>query len=200
MRSAVLTLVVAPLLLAGCSSSSSSSSEGGGEAQSTGRPGRNWILFDQGTVSGAPSASYGKASPTPSITLPTLPPASGSPKPTPSPTCTPQQHIKTIDGLGVRPSSTSAVVTWYNPGGSDLVDYRITAASQVLVKGMQPELGWTRSMPAKCGFVSATVTGLTPGTPYIFTVDKVRTRENLGLDGVQTQTIGRSHVVTTTSG
>lgn len=198
MKSAVLTLLAVPLLLAGCSSSSSSSGDGD-DSGGSGNPGRNWILFDQGSVSATPSATYGTASPTPSPTLPTLS-SSSSPRPTPSPTCSPMQNIKKIDGMDVVPSSTSAVVTWYNPGGSDIVDYRITAASQILVKGMQPELGWTRSMPAKCGFVSATVTGLQPATPYIFTVDKVRTRANLGLDGNQTETVARSHVVSTTAG
>lgn len=195
---AALTLLALPLLT-GCSSSSSSSSESGDEEANSGKPGRNWILFDQGTASVSPSTTFGTASPTPSLTLPTLN-SSSTPKATPSPTCTPLQHIKTINGLDIVPSSTSAVVTWYNPGGSDIVDYRITAASQVLVSGSQSELGWTKSAPKKCGFVSATLSGLQPSTPYIFTVDKVRTRDGLGLDGTQTETIGRSQVVSTTAG
>ncbi|HWS32364.1 MAG TPA: fibronectin type III domain-containing protein [Actinoplanes sp.] len=200
MKSAALALAVLPVLLAGCSSSSSSDAEkNGGSAQSTGNPGRNWILFDQGSVSPVPSTTYGTASPTPSTALPTLSGGS-SPRPTPSPTCTPLEHIPLINGLGVVPSSTSAVITWYNQGGSDLIDYRITAQSQILISGAQKELGWTKSAPKKCGYVSATISGLTPGTPYIFTVDMVRTRDSLQLDGVQTSTIGRSRVVSTTTG
>ncbi|GAA1592930.1 fibronectin type III domain-containing protein [Actinoplanes couchii] len=194
-RSVVLALAV--LLLTGCSSSSSRDEKGdAGSADSTGNPGRNWILFDQGTVSASPSATYGSLAPTPSATLPTLG-GSSSPQPTPTPTCTPNGHIPMVNGLGVVPSKNSAVVTWFNQGGSDIVDYRITAQSQILVTGAQKELGWTKNAPKKCGYVSATISGLDPGTPYIFTVDMVRTKDALGLDGHQSTTIGRSRPVTT---
>lgn len=195
-----MALVALPVLLAGCSSSSSSGTQGDtGSAQGTGNPGRDWILYDQGTVAPSPPATYGTVSPAPSTTLPTLS-GSFSPRPTPSPTCSPLQRMPLNNGLDVVPSSTSAVVTWYNQGGSDIIDYRITAQSQVLVSGVQKELGWTRNAPKKCGYVSATITGLTPGTPYIFTVDMVRTRDALQVDGTQTSTLARSQVVSTTTG
>jgi hypothetical protein len=195
-KSAVaLTAVALPLLLVGCSSSSSSTRPGGEE---TAGAGRNWIVVNEGSPTPSPVDAVGKASPTPSTTLPPLPTGSASPTATPSNTCTPMQRIKRIDGLAVTPASTSAVVTWYHPGGSNIIDYRVTAINQDLVTGAQKEVGWTRSAPATCGDVSATITGLDPQTPYVFSVDVVLKRDNFSLEGVYTQTIARSGVVSTT--
>ncbi|GIE77569.1 hypothetical protein Aph02nite_35190 [Actinoplanes philippinensis] len=191
-----LTAVALPLLLAGCSSSSSSSTRPG--AQGTAAGGPNWIVVGGGTATPSPTVPVGKASPTPSTTLPPLPSGSPWPSGTPSGTCTPIQRIQRIDGLAVTPSSTSAVVTWYHPGGSNIVDYRITAINQNLITGAQKEVGWTRSAPATCGDVSATVTGLDPKTPYTFVVDVVLKPDNFSLEGVRTQTIARSGVISTT--
>ncbi|GIE33109.1 hypothetical protein Ait01nite_061540 [Actinoplanes italicus] len=194
-KSAVaLSAVVLPLLLTGCSSSSSSSA-GGEETAGTGR---NWVVVDEGNPTASPEVTFGTAAPTPSITLPPLPTGSVPPAATPSSTCTPMQRIKTINGLAVDPGSTDAVVTWYHPGGGNIVDYRITAVSQNLVVGLQKESEWTQSVPDKCGDVSATVTGLEPGTPYIFTVDVVMKRANFSLEGTYTQTVARSGVIRTT--
>jgi hypothetical protein len=188
-----LSAVVLPLLLTGCNSSSSRPAE-----EESADAGRNWIVVDEGNATSSPEVTFGTASPTPSITLPPLPTGSATPAATPSSTCTPMQRIKTINGLAVDPGSTDAVVTWYHPGGSNIVDYRITAVSQNLVVGLQKESEWTRSAPDKCGDVSATVYGLEPGTPYIFTVDVVLKRANFSLEGTYTQTIARSVVVRTT--
>ncbi|MFC4064766.1 fibronectin type III domain-containing protein [Actinoplanes subglobosus] len=197
-KSAVaLSAVVLPLLLVGCSSSSSSSSTRPGD-EGTAGAGRNWIVVDEGNPTPSPTTPVGKASPTPSTTLPPLPSGSASPTATPSSTCTPMQRIKTIDGLAVTPGTTSAVVTWYHPGGGNIVDYRVTASNQDLVSGAQKEVGWTRSAPTKCGDVSATITGLDPQTPYVFSVDVVLTRDNFSLEGTYTRTIARSGVVSTT--
>jgi hypothetical protein len=195
-KSAVtLSAVVLPLLLVGCSSSSSSTRPG--DEETTGS-GRSWIVVDEGNATPSPATPVGKASPTPSTTLPPLPTGSAAPTATPSNTCTPMQRIKTINGLAVTPASTSAVVTWYHPGGSNIVDYRVTASNQDLVTGAQKEIGWTRSAPTACGDVSATITGLDPQTPYVFTVDVVLRRDNFSLEGVYTQTIARSGVISTT--
>ena len=87
------------------------------------------------------------------------------------------------------------MVTWYHPGGGDIVDYRVTAISQDLRSGQQEEIGWTRAAPAKCGDVSATVPGLSAGTPYVFSVDVVKKRTDR--DGTYTETVARSQVVST---
>jgi hypothetical protein len=189
-----LTAVAVPLLLVGCSSSSSRTRPG---EESTGA-GRDWIVVDQGNPTPSPTDPVGKASPTPSTTLPPLPTGSASPTATPSGTCTPLQRANRIDTLTVTPSSTSAVVTWYHPGGGNIVDYRVTAINQDLVTGAQKEVGWTRSAPSGCGDVSATIAGLDPRTPYVFSVDVVRTRDNFSLEGTYTETVARSGVVSTT--
>jgi Fibronectin type III domain len=191
-----LSAVVMPLLLVGCSSSSSSSTRPGGD--STTGSGRSWIVVDNGSATPSPATPVGKASPTPPTTLPPLPTGSASPPPTPSNTCTPMQRIKTINGLAVTPGRTSAVVTWYHPGGSNIVDYRVTAINQDLVTGAQKEVGWTRSAPTECGDVSATITGLDPQTPYVFSVDVVLKRDNFSLEGGYTRTVARSGVISTT--
>ncbi|GGN61816.1 hypothetical protein GCM10010112_19320 [Actinoplanes lobatus] len=197
-KSAVaLSAVVLPLLIAGCSSWSSAERNGADETTSAG--GTSWILVDQGQATPSPSTTPGTASPTPSVTLPPLPTASPSASGSANPTCTPRKHSTPIEGLAVTPSSTSAVVTWYHPGGSNIVDYRVTAISQDLVSGVQPEIGWTRSAPAKCGDVSATVPGLQPNSHYVFSVDAVLRRDDLAREGTYTQTVARSFVVTTTS-
>ncbi|MEU4622235.1 fibronectin type III domain-containing protein [Actinoplanes sp. NPDC023801] len=194
-KSAVaLSAAVLPLLLTGCSSSSPSGPAG----EETAAAGRDWIVVDEGRASASPQVTFGTAAPVPSETLPPLPTGSVPPRATPSSTCTPMQRIKTINGLAVDPGSTDALVTWYHPGGSDIVEYRITAVSQNLVVGLQKESGWTRSAPDKCGDVSATVVGLDPKTPYIFSVDVVLKRANFSLEGTYAQTIARSGVVSTT--
>jgi hypothetical protein len=102
-----------------------------------------------------------------------------------------------INGADVKASSTSAAVTFYNPGGQYLVEYRVTAISQDLVDGTQRDVGWTVITPgATCGYLTATVTGLDPRTRYVFSVDEVTRR--LGKDGTQASTVARSGVVSTT--
>ncbi|MEV0898646.1 fibronectin type III domain-containing protein [Actinoplanes sp. NPDC049802] len=192
-KSAVaLSAVMLPLLLGACSSSPRKVEEETAEA------GRNWIMVNEGEATPTPVTTYGKASPTPSTTLPPLPTTSPSASGSPDPSCTPRQRTSPINGLGVTPASTSAVVTWYHPGGPNIVDYRITAISQDLVNGAQAEIGWTRSAPEECGEVSATVPGLQPRSRYVFSVDVVLRREGVGLEGTYTRTVARSGVVTTT--
>ena len=87
------------------------------------------------------------------------------------------------------------MVTWFNPGGSTLVDYRLTALSQDLQAGQQTEVGFTVAASDSCGFMSATVSNLTPGTHYVFSVDGVYRRS--GTEGTYTRTIARSRVVST---
>ncbi|MFC7533701.1 fibronectin type III domain-containing protein [Actinoplanes sp. GCM10030250] len=190
-RSAVVLSVIAlPLLLAGCGSTSEKVQE------EKARTGNDWILVEQGKATPSPTVKVGKASPTPADTLPTLPAVTTSPTVKPTPSCTPVQSIGGINGLDVVPGSTSAVVTWYHPGGGNIIDYRVTAMTQDLDVGSQTEVGWTKVTPATCGDVSATVTGLEAGTPYVFSVDVVKKRA--GRDGTYTETVARSQVVSTT--
>ncbi|MEU4688425.1 fibronectin type III domain-containing protein [Actinoplanes sp. NPDC023714] len=192
MKAALLLSAVAlPLLVAGCSSAPTASTPADNS-------GADWISVNAGRATPSPVTRYGTASPTPELTLPTL--NSGSPPaPAASPTCTPAPRgAGVINGLDVVPGRTSAVVTFYNPGGSDIVDYKLTAANQDLQPGQQQDVGWTTVTPTGCGDLSASVTGLTPGTNYVFSVD-VRRRHVTSQEGTYTRTVARSGVVSTTS-
>ncbi|WP_285473969.1 fibronectin type III domain-containing protein [Actinoplanes sp. NBRC 101535] len=191
---AVLAAAAVPVMLvAACDSGTSQP-----ETSPTPRPGGNWIRLQQGRVVASPSTKAGALVADPSLLLPTLPSSRASSGSSTSVTCPPVPAVGNgINGLTVVPSRTSAVVTWYNQGGSDIVEYRLTAISQDLVAGEQAEVGWVTSTPVGCGETSATLTGLQPDTPYQFSVDVVRTRT--GLDGVYAHTVARSGVISTTA-
>ena len=183
------------LLVGGCSS-------GGGATTATASPtpdGAPWVVVSSGSATPSPGPPVG-AGGTPSR-WPTgfLPLPSGATTVTPAPTasCVPDSARGTINGADVKASSTSAAVTFYNPGGQYLVEYRVTAISQDLVDGPQRDVGWTVITPgATCGYLTATVTGLDPRTRYVFSVDEVTRR--IGKDGTQASTVARSGVVSTT--
>jgi hypothetical protein len=118
-------------------------------------------------------------------------------RPTPSATCardTP--HFNKINALQVTPGTTSAAVNWYNVGGYNIVEFRITAISQDLVLGGQRDIGFVTIKPANpCGFLTATVRNLDRRTGYVFTVDAVVVRRSG--DGTHAATVFRSSVVYT---
>jgi hypothetical protein len=188
----ILSAAALPLLIAGCSSDGSTTT-----TEPTTNAGPDWLDVNEGQVTPSPVRRYGTAAPTPELTLPTL--ANPAPAPATSPTCTPPPRgAGGINGLDVSPGRTSAVVTFFNPGGDGIVDYKLTAATQDLKTGAQDEVGWTTVTPVGCGDLSASVTGLTPNTDYVFTVD-VRRKPTSTLEGLITKTIARSDVVRTTS-
>ncbi|GAA3269518.1 hypothetical protein Dvina_10160 [Dactylosporangium vinaceum] len=79
-----------------------------------------------------------------------------------------------VNGADVTPAATSAVVSWWNIGDPSLVEYRLAAVPQRLYQGPQPAWVWqTVARGAGCSRVSATVTGLTSGDPYVFVVHAV---------------------------
>lgn len=186
------TLVLAPLLLSGCGSS-------GGTASAVPDPsGSPWVLVANGNAVTSPTPKAYTGTPS---TFPTgfLPLSTASPTPTPTPTggCTPPGGASVINFASVVPGSTSAAVTFYNRGGSDLVEFRVTAISQDLQVGDQRDVGWTVVTPGvTCGFLTATVTGLDPKTDYVFSVDAVTTHHDH--DGTVSRTVARSRPVTTT--
>ena len=191
---ATLLLPLTPLLLGGCGPSAGAATAA---PTSTGMP---WIVSQAGSAVPSPAPSYSYSSPTPFPTgfLPTVS-ATTSPGPTPvGAACTDNKfNAGVINSASVVPSATSAVVTWFNPGGSDLVEYRVTAISQDLLSGSQRTIGWTVITPGtSCGMLSAPVTGLDPKTDYIFSVDAVT--RMLGKDGTRASTVARSIAVSTT--
>jgi len=183
-------LIFAPLVLGGCATA--------GVASPVPSPsGSPWVITVPGsaTPSPSPSVSYATPSAFPTGYLP-LPSGSATPTPSLSPACPPDSPHG-IAGATVVPGSTSAAVTFYNPGGAYLVEYRVTAISQDVVVGQQRDVGWTVLTPGNgCGYLTATVSGLDPKTRYVFSVDAVTTI--LGRDGTQASTVARSSVVTTT--
>ncbi|GLW32672.1 hypothetical protein Areg01_56100 [Actinoplanes regularis] len=157
--------------------------------------GTSWLLLATGSVAPSPSASFTpRASAT--ATLPATPSASATPTRSGDPCRGAEFRAGQINGADVTAGSTSAVVKWFNPGSPSLVDFHILAVSQHLVYGRQPEIpGWVTVKSNGCGWMTGVVTGLTPGTPYIFSVDGMWT--GMGVDGTHTRTVARSKVVTT---
>jgi hypothetical protein len=186
-------LLLAPLLLGGCGSN------GGGSTGAAPTPsGSPWVVVANGSATPTPGSRpkyTGTPSPYASGFLP-LPSGAATPAPTPSGTCAPANGHG-INFASVTPGSTSAAVTFYNPGGLSLVEYRLTAISQDLKSGSQRDIGWTVLTPGSgCGFLTGTVVGLDPKTDYVFSVDAVHTQ--IGLDGTIAATVARSGVVRTT--
>jgi len=189
-RLALLVIVLAGLVLGGCAKTATT-------AQATVTPSATspWMLTNGGPVATAPTPfiSYSSPAPFPSgfLAWKTV-----SPSPTPTPSgndcASIKFHAGQINSATVVPGTTSATVTWYNPGGADLVEYRITAiAEHQLAVGNQRDIGWTVVKPGSgCGMLSAPVTGLDRKTAYVFSVDAVFTK--YGVDGTWASTIARS--------
>lgn len=186
----VLPVLAGALMLAACASSKS--------PVATPTPtGADFLLIATGSVPPSPTASFSPRATLAAATLSPTTSTSPTPRPSSSDCGLTGKPGGQINGADVTVGSTSAVVKWFNPGGSTLVGYHILAVSQKLVYGAQPETpGWVSVTPTGCGWMTGTVTGLTPGTPYVFSVDGQWTRE--GVDGTYTSTVARSGVVSTT--
>lgn len=194
-------LLLLPVLLSGCSvldtltGSSSSSSSGG--TPSPGPSATPWMVTTQGSATPSPAPSYPAGTPT---TEPTgfLPlPTSTTAYPAPSVTCPAVTYsFSDINALNVTTTTTSGTATWYNIGGYNLTEFRMTAISQDLRTGYQRDVGWTTMTPtAPCGQVSMTLKGLDRKTHYVFEVDAVVTRR-IG-DGTHAGTVFRSSSILT---
>jgi hypothetical protein len=188
---ALLVIPFAALLLGGCAKTATN-------AQAAAAPSAGatpWIAITGGTAVPSPTPSVSYSSPAP---FPTgfLPIGSASPAPAPSGSgndcASTKFHAGVINSAGVVAGPTSATVSWYNPGGADLVEYRLTAISQSpLTVGAQRDIGWTVIKPGSgCGMMSAPVIGLDRKTSYVFSVDAVFTK--IGEDGTWASTIARS--------
>lgn len=197
LRKRWLLLFATPLLLTGCSMiTAPNATKGGGTDTTTEVTGNEWLVVAQGSATPSPRPSRG-AAPAPTATASGFLPLPETVRPTPSATCardTP--HFNKISALGVVPGTTSAVVSWYNVGGYNIVEFRITAISQDLLVGEQRNVGWVTVKPRNpCGYLTATVPGLDRRTGYVFSVDAVVVRRSG--DGTHAATIFRSSVVYT---
>jgi hypothetical protein len=195
-RWAVLAFV--PVLLSGCGvlglSSPPASSGGGGATTSPSGP--SWIVVAQGSATPSPVPSGGAPAPTMAsgfLPLPNTPIPIG----TPSVSCSPNTfNFTKIAAADVTPSTTSAVVSWYNVGGYNLKEFRLTAISQDLLGGRQRDIGFVVVTPSvPCGPMTAKITGLDRKTGYVFSVDAVVQRRSG--DGTHAATVARSHVIYT---
>jgi hypothetical protein len=189
-----LLVLLAPVLLAGCSAIPGWPTDRGPTAETAGLPdGPSWVVVSQGATPSATPTRRVTPRPTPSAGF--LPLHSTSPRPsrTPEPYCTAFQRQGQINGLTATPGVGSASASWYNPAGRTLVSYRLTAIPQHLVAGRQAELIWQTITPEPvCGIMTASVTGLKRGMPYILSLDAVDVRKNA--DGDVGSTVARSGV------
>ena len=196
-RNRFAAVLLLPFVLSGCGSLGTLTGSGGASPSASPAPSASpWIVVAAGSSAPAPSPSYPTATPTTFGGF--LPLASVQPTPAPSATCPPGTYdFSRINALAVTPGTTTATVSFYNIGGYNLLEFRLTAVSQHLLGGRQHNVGWVTIHPsAGCGTVTATITGLTRKTGYIFSIDAVVTRRSG--DGPRAATVFRSGVVYTT--
>ncbi|RZU49087.1 hypothetical protein EV385_0822 [Krasilnikovia cinnamomea] len=190
-------LPLAVALLAGCGSASSLLTPSAG-VPSTSPPsgGPPWIVVAQGKPTPSPTPSYRAPAPSP-VATGFLPLPSATPVPTNGQTCEPRTYdFSRIDALDVTTGTTDAVATWYNIGGYNLVEFRLTAISQDLRVGRQRDYGFVTIQPASpCGKMTGRITGLTPKTGYVFSIDAVVQRRSG--DGTHAATVYRSPPIRT---
>ncbi|AGL14068.1 hypothetical protein [Actinoplanes sp. N902-109] len=182
----LLPLLALPLAVGGCSVLGLSSTSGtpGGSAGATPNSGPNWIVYATGSATPSPQVRRsGSASASPA-----LPPVSFLPY---DPACSVGYLVDPVFiPVRVTPGKGSLTVTWPRQYDSD---YRVTAVKQPLVSGSQPPYTW-QNVPAPAGcMVTATITGLASGVPYIVWLDAPHT--GYERDGTRHPYSGRSGVV-----
>jgi hypothetical protein len=193
-------LLLLPVVLSGCSvldtltgSSTSSSSSAGASPTPEGTP---WIVTATGSATPSPVPSYPSGSPT-ALATGFLPLPSATSTATPTVTCAPATFdFSEINALNVTTTTTTGTAGWYNIGGYNLIQFRMTAISQDVHNGRQRDVGWAVVTPtAPCGQVTLTLKGLDRKTHYVFEVDAVVTRRSG--DGTHAATVFRSSPVLT---
>jgi hypothetical protein len=197
-RKSWFALALGPALLSGCGVLGLSSSGGSAGAAATASPsGPAWIVVAQGSATPSAVPSHPAASPTPTAASGFLALAAPTPTGTPTVVCSPNTfNFSRVAAASARPSATTAVVSWYNVGGSNLKEFRLTAISQDLKIGKQRDVGFVTVAPrTPCGQMSASITGLDRKTGYVFSVDAVVLRHSG--DGTYAATVARSPVIYT---
>jgi hypothetical protein len=83
---------------------------------------------------------------------------------------------------GVVAGVGAATLDWMSDNRPEVLGYRVQAVSQRLVGGEQPApVTQDVAQPAGCVPVSATITGLTPGEPYVFWLEEQVTSASTGV-------------------
>ena len=182
-------LAVFPFALAGCDAAEK-------DTAAAQRAGENWILVEKGERQPEEEEPAAAVVEQEEEELPELEPIEAHQPEPYEPRCIGAHTPGKIAVAAVAPAATTAKVTWYHPGDPTVTTYKVTAISQSLVTGTQPEIGWTDAEPGEgCHEVTATVTGLQADTPYVFSVDAVR--QPTWQNGIRTATVARSSVVPT---
>ncbi len=194
-----MVLALLPALLSGCAAVPGSSSGASGSNAEFGSEagGDSWLVSARGSATPSPRPSGRAVTPSPSPTVGFLPLGTPVPTGTPTDTCSPNTfNFSRIDGLDVTPGTTSAVLSWYNVGGYNLVEFRLYAISQDLEIGSQRDIGYVVVKPrTPCGEMTATIGNLDRRTRYVFSVDAVVLRRSG--DGTHSATVARSGSVRT---
>ena len=185
-RKSLLVLAALPLALGGCGALDPGSPTGtpGPSPSATPDPGNSpWIVTIPGAATPSATPSRGTRTGTPG-----LPPVSFLPV---DRGCAQDWHAGAVlIPMVVTAAKGSLTLTWPRQYNSN---YRITAVPQPLVTGNQPNYTWQNVAPASGCVVSARITGLKPGKPYIVWLDAPNT--GFERDGARHLYSGRSGVV-----
>src|SRR4051812_41707368 len=124
MRRRMWMVLLAPVLLSGCGALGRSASGGGGTTAGAPSAGPGWVVVSRGSATPSARPSYPVTSPTPAAAGGFLPLSTPAPTRTPISTCSPNLFdFSKIGPADVVPGRTSAVVSWYNVGGYNLVQF-----------------------------------------------------------------------------
>ncbi len=185
LRKALLTLAAVPFVLGGCSALGLGGSNGGAGSASPAPSGTPWIYYAAGSPTPSPSVTRGgsgaSASAEPALSFLPL-----------DPNCSKSftRIDETLIPVNVTPGKRSLKVTWPRQYDSN---YRITAVRQPLITGSQPPYTWQNVARGTGCTVTATITGLASGVPYIVWLDAPAT--GYQIDGTRHLYSGRSGIV-----
>ena len=83
---------------------------------------------------------------------------------------------------GVTAGAGSATVSWMSDDRAEIASYQVSAVSQTLVGGTQPDpLTTTVAQPETCQQLTVTLTGLVPGDTYVFWLEEEVTSPSTGV-------------------
>jgi hypothetical protein len=184
-KKALLPLLALPVALGGCGLLGMGSAKDTPNASATPTAGGTWLVVASGSATPSPiPSSSGSRSPA-------LPPVSFLPL---DPQCakdyTMAREDQALIPIKVVPGPGRLTVTWPRQYMSD---YRITAVKQPLIAGFQPNYTWQSIPPGTGCTVTATISGLKKGAPYVVWLDAPNT--GYERDATRHPYSGRSGVV-----